>query len=223
MDNETRSENIDLFWNNIQSELCIIVPIFIKNILKAFEYTSASMVRLIDDAKITEIENFVKMDLESVVAFETPNFDKRDYYSTFYNNTDNFRFFAGQRDMLKRLSECINSKIEELGNIKDGVSYFHKKQLTKDLAKNKNTKNLRLLGDRQQTPNIENKENDVIEINKQSSLLLQKLKASLKNKKFSEDVSILLSQNIPFHSPIDLWLAGGRELILVLRPIIRWL
>lgn len=196
MTSQDRGQDINCFWSILQEELSIEIPEFIINILKAYSYSSASMVRLIDEPKITEIEKFVQEDL--LYTLEDTNFNKRDYYNVFHNNPKNFRFFGGQRDILKQLSECINNKIKELGNVKKGLMYFHKKESTKELPKRKITMNPRLGGDNgpQAPREIQNQDVQVdnIEINKQSSLLLQKLKTSLKAKKFSEDVSILLFQ-----------------------------
>lgn len=173
----------DLFWTILQDELCLFVPDFIKNILNAFDYNSASMIRLIDDTKISSIENFVKNDLSFLIDGE--NIDKKIYYGVFHKNIEKFKFFEGQRDMLKLLSDCINKKVGELGD-KNGILYFHKRDKSE-------TVNERLVRQNRTKKPLETVERpiDEIEINKLSSLLLLKLKASLKNKNYSTIVSIL--------------------------------
>lgn len=96
------------FWTKIQNELGMCIPRCVKNILQFNNLDNPVSFRGISDAIIKELENFAKTVMPSLVDENSE--DLKEYYGIFYKKPQNFTFVIGDRILLKKLVEFVNTK-----------------------------------------------------------------------------------------------------------------
>lgn len=100
------------FWDSIQSTTGLIVPSYIRNILKLNGFNSVMSLRFLDEEDLNEIENFVKSG--GMLRILPSDANLNDFYGPFLESRTDFQFLRGHRKVLKYVSSFVREKETEI-------------------------------------------------------------------------------------------------------------
>ncbi|KAF5279211.1 hypothetical protein FQR65_LT03459 [Abscondita terminalis] len=102
----SESDPDDLFFNEIENHIKIVVPKFTKNILKISGLSNRVAFQSFTETNLIELENFVKNDLKDLVD----QTQYEDYFEVYKNNPEKFKFLVGYKKVIEAIKCQTNVK-----------------------------------------------------------------------------------------------------------------
>lgn len=100
-------DDSNFFWQKIENEVRVKLPIYFKNICKLNNLDNPVAFVCIDDSTIDHLELFAR---ESMGVMLNVDDDYRDYYGNFSKAPEKFRFVIGDRHLIKKSVESVVKK-----------------------------------------------------------------------------------------------------------------